>query len=84
MRPICLMATIIVKAAVLSSRVVVRDTSPNSAAPAPAPIPTTASHNYSHFIIQPSGLTLTEVMYTVSELDFQMIPLVFKLEKSIV
>lgn len=84
MRPICLMATIIVKAAVLSSRVVVRDTSPNSAAPAPAPIPTTVSHNYSHFIMQPSGPTLAGIMYMVSEFDFQMTSLVFKLEKLIV
>lgn len=38
-RPICLTAIITVNAAVLSLRVVVRDTSPNNAPPAPAPIP---------------------------------------------
>ena len=44
MRPNCLTATIMVKAAVLSLRVVVRETSPKSAAPAPAPIPKMTSH----------------------------------------
>ena len=44
MRPNCLTATIAVKAVVLSLRVVVRETSPNSAAPAPAPIPKIISY----------------------------------------
>ena len=44
MRPNCLTAIIAVKAVVLSLRVVVRETSPNSAAPAPAPIPKIISY----------------------------------------
>jgi len=48
MRPICLDAIIVTKAPVLSLCVVVRETSPNNTAPAPAPIPKMVSLCYDY------------------------------------